>query len=98
VSGASLPERVARAALSFLAEPGDPAPGPLLRCCEPAEIVAALSSGDDPGTVLPAAGRDTADVGTGWLARRWRSAAASSVARAVLEDCWSARSRSWSAI
>ncbi len=71
MSGASLPERVARAALSFLAEPGDPALGPLLRCCEPAEIMVAVSSGDDPGTVLPAAGRDIPGIGQAF--RRWRA-------------------------
>jgi DNA processing protein len=64
-------ERLARAALSFLAEPGDPALGTLLRSCDPAEIVAAVSSGRDPRAALPAAGR-----GIGGLARafeRWRA-------------------------
>ena len=71
MSGASSSERAARAALSFLAEPGDPALGPLLRCCEPAEIVAALSSGDDPGTVLPATGRDIPGISQAF--RRWHA-------------------------
>jgi DNA processing protein len=64
-------DRQARAALSFLAEPGEPALGALLRCCGPADIVAALSSGREPKAVLPApAGR------IGGLARafaRWRA-------------------------
>jgi hypothetical protein len=47
-------QRFARIALSFVTEPGDLVLGGLLRCCEPAEIVVALSSGDDPATVLPA--------------------------------------------
>jgi hypothetical protein len=51
-------QRFARIALSFVAEPGDLALGALLRWCEPAEIMAALSSGDNPGTALPAAGRE----------------------------------------
>ena len=63
-------ERRARVALSFLAEPGDPVLGVLLRSCSPAEIVAAVS-GSDPRAVLPAAGR-----GIPGLARafeRWRA-------------------------
>jgi DNA processing protein len=35
-------ERIARAALTWVAEPGDPVMGALLRICPPAEIVAAL--------------------------------------------------------
>ena len=64
-------ERQARVMLSFLAEPGDPALGALLRACTPAEIVAALSSGREPRAALPGGGR-----GTGGLARafaRWRA-------------------------
>ena len=64
-------QRFARIALSFVAEPGDLVLGVLLRCCEPAEIMAALSSGDDPGTVLPAAGRDIPGIGQAF--RRWRA-------------------------
>lgn len=82
MSGASLPERVARAALSFLAEPGDPALGPLLRCCEPAEIVVALSCGDDPGTVASAAGREI--PGLTQVFRHSRGAAGSSAAPRVV--------------
>jgi len=47
------PERQARVMLSFLAEPGEPALGALLRVCTPAEIVAAVSSEREPGAVLP---------------------------------------------
>jgi DNA processing protein len=71
VNGAPGPERVARAALSFLAEPGDPALGQLLRCCEPAKIVAALSSGRAPEAVLPVTGRDIPGMGPAF--RRWRA-------------------------
>jgi len=53
VSAVSGQERLARAALSFLAEPGDPVLGALLRCWGPAEIVAAVSaSGDARATPL----------------------------------------------
>jgi DNA processing protein len=41
-------ERLARAALTWVAEPGDPAMGALLRSCSPAEIVAALTEGRLP--------------------------------------------------
>jgi len=41
-------ERLARAALTCVAEPGDPVMGALLRVCPPAEIVAALVQGRVP--------------------------------------------------
>jgi DNA recombination-mediator protein A len=46
-------ERLARAALTCVAEPGDPVMGALLRTCSPAEIVTALVQGRVP---VPAAG------------------------------------------
>jgi DNA processing protein len=49
-------ERFARIALSFLAEPGDPALGALLSACGPAETFAAICDGQPP----PAA--DTAEA------------------------------------
>jgi DNA processing protein len=64
-------QRFARIALSFVAEPGDLALGALLGWCEPAEIMAALSSGDDPGTALPAAGREIPGLSQAF--RRWRA-------------------------
>jgi DNA processing protein len=36
---------LARAALTYLAEPGDPALGALLETCEPAEVLAAIKAG-----------------------------------------------------
>jgi DNA processing protein len=42
------PERLARAALSWLAEPGDVQLGALLRTCSPGAIVAALTAGSWP--------------------------------------------------
>jgi DNA processing protein len=64
-------QRFARIGLSFVAEPGDLVLGGLLRCCEPAEIMAALSSGDDPGTALPVAGREIPGLDQAF--RRWRA-------------------------
>jgi len=47
-------ERAARAALTWVAEPGDQAMGALLRVCSPAEIVAALIEGRMPRLGDPA--------------------------------------------
>ncbi len=62
-------ERAARAALTWVAEPGDPVMGALLRYCSPAEIVAALTEGRMPRTAwVPAdsAVPETADsLGSG---------------------------------
>ena len=59
-------QRLARAALTYLAEPGDPALGALLARCEPAEVVAAIKAdllpatgpgcGDSPASRAPRAG------------------------------------------
>jgi DNA processing protein len=43
-------QSLARAALTYLAEPGDPALGALLEICEPAEVLAAIKAGTLPGT------------------------------------------------
>lgn len=58
MSGARGQDRLARTALAFIADPGDPVLGALLRLCSPAEIVAAVSSARDPGAALPAVSRD----------------------------------------
>ena len=42
-------EKLARAALTYLAEPGDPALGALLGICEPAEVLAAIRADLLPG-------------------------------------------------
>jgi DNA processing protein len=70
VGAVAAPERLARAVLSFLTEPGDPALGALLRCCGPEEIVAAVSSDGDPNSVLPA---DCAVPGVSRAFQRWRA-------------------------
>ncbi len=43
-------QALARAALTYLAEPGDPALGALLEICEPAEVLAAIKADMLPGT------------------------------------------------
>ncbi len=55
MTGPTGDERLARAVLSQLADPGDLALGALLRRCRPAEIVAALAAGRHP---LAGPGRD----------------------------------------
>jgi len=67
------PPALARAALTYLAEPGDPALGALLGICEPAEVVAAIKA-----DMLPAAGPGCGDTqaSRSALARalaRWRA-------------------------
>ncbi len=62
-------ERLARAALSVLADPGDPVLGALLRRCGPAEVVTAVRAGTDPKAVLPPAGREVPGIGR--ALRRW---------------------------
>src|SRR5580704_8246559 len=44
------PQALARAALTYLAEPADPALGALLEVCEPAEVLAAIKAGTLPAT------------------------------------------------
>jgi DNA processing protein len=47
-SGGLDEQKLARAALTYLAEPGDPALGALLGICEPAEMLAAIKAGVPP--------------------------------------------------
>jgi DNA processing protein len=78
-------ERAARVTLGFLAEPGDPALGALLRCCEPAQVVEAVLPGREPAAALPAA-----VDGVPGLARafgRWRARIGQIPAAARL-DAW----------
>ncbi len=57
-------QRLARAALTYLAEPGDPALGALLEICEPAEVLAAIKAGQLPAPadrhIAPATARRAA--------------------------------------
>ena len=66
-------DRLARAALTYLAEPGDPALGALLAICSPAEVLAAIKAdmlpGTGPGCGDTPAGRAALDRALG----RWRA-------------------------
>lgn len=73
-------ERLARAALTSVAEPGDPVMGALLKVCSPQEIVAALTEGRPPvpdldagaGTAVPLFAPDGARVpGLAGARSRW---------------------------
>jgi DNA processing protein len=64
-------ERLARVALSFLADPGDPILGALLRTLGPADVLAAIFSDSDPCCLLSAPG--AAVPGTDRVLARWRS-------------------------
>jgi DNA processing protein len=88
VSAVAGAERRARAALSFLAEPGEPALGALLKSCRPGEILDAVLSGKEPRAALPAA-----VGGVPGLARafgRWRARAGRIPSPARLE-AWERR-------
>ena len=66
-------QSLARAALTYLAEPGDPALGALLAICEPAEVLAAIKA-----DVLPATGPRCGDSpasrkALGHALGRWRA-------------------------
>ncbi len=63
-------DRYARAALSFLAEPGDPALGALLRRCRPVQIVAAIAAPRDNPAALVAACPDIGGLRRSF--ERWR--------------------------
>jgi DNA processing protein len=67
MSAAEDPDRLARATLTCIAEPGEPVLGALLRRCSPASIVAALIAGRSPLPGEPAglpAGPGTGEPGT----------------------------------
>jgi DNA processing protein len=70
-SAAAGQDWLARIALSFVAEPADPALGALLELCGAAEVVSAISSDGDVRTVLPAAARGVR--GLGRAVSRWRA-------------------------
>jgi DNA processing protein len=71
VSPATTKDRLARTALSFLAEPADPVLGALLERCAPAEIVAALAAPGDARAALPDVGDSARSVGR--AVARWRA-------------------------
>jgi len=71
MSLASGHERLARAALSFVAEPGDLVLGELLRSRSPAELVAVLSGHGDPRAAGPAGHRGS--LAAARAMERWRA-------------------------
>ncbi len=82
VTGDCAAERYARAALSFLAEPGDPVLGSLLLVMSPAELVEVIRSGDSvPEPAPPALAGAASAAGQGRIApgqadralARWRA-------------------------
>ena len=74
MTGPDETERIARAALTWVAEPADPAMGALLRTCSPIEIVAALTEGRRPR--ISAAPADSAvPGGSRWSGGRPESGA-----------------------
>jgi len=73
-------DRLARAALTYVAEPGDAAMGTLLRTCAPAGIIAALTEGRTPAGTGRIAGLDRA-------LRRW-AARLGTAPTTITLDAW----------
>jgi len=65
-------EKLARAALTYLAEPGDPALGALLGICEPAEVLAAIKADMLPGTGPGCGDSPASRAALGRALGRWR--------------------------
>ena len=61
-------EKLARAGLTYLAEPGDPALGALLAICSPAEVLAAIQATLYHGQRARRGRPGTAQLGSGDLA------------------------------
>jgi len=66
-------EKLARAALTFLAEPGDPALGALLAICSPAEILTAIKADMLPGTGPGCGDTPASRASLGRALARWRA-------------------------
>ncbi|HEY5988093.1 MAG TPA: DNA-processing protein DprA [Streptosporangiaceae bacterium] len=77
-------ERLARAALTCVAEPGDPAMGTLLRWCTPTEIIAALTENRMPS---PAALEPAGVAGLDRSLKRWAARLGEAPSEAAL-DAW----------
>jgi DNA processing protein len=77
------PDRLARAALSCLAEPADPQLGALLRACSPASVVSALAAGTLPVGVAPAS---AGIPGLAQAFRRWSARLGEVPTEGVLAD------------
>ena len=66
-------QRLARAALTYLAEPGDPALGALLAICSPTEILAAIKADMLPGTGSGCGDTPASRAALGRALGRWRA-------------------------
>jgi DNA processing protein len=66
-------QSLARAALTYLAEPGDPALGALLEICDPAEILAAIKADMLPGTAPGCADSPASRKAMERALGRWRT-------------------------
>ncbi|HEY2286879.1 MAG TPA: DNA-processing protein DprA [Streptosporangiaceae bacterium] len=71
MSRAGTRDRLARTALSFVADPADPVLGALLECCSPAEVMAAVSAPGDARLTLPAIAEGAQSLGR--AVTRWRA-------------------------
>jgi DNA processing protein len=67
------PQALARAALTYLAEPGDPALGALLEICEPADVLTAIKAGTLPGTGPGCGDRPASRRALELALARWRT-------------------------
>ena len=65
-------QHLARAALTYLAEPADPALGALLGSCEPAEVLGAIKAGVLSGSAAGCAGGPAARRALERALGRWR--------------------------
>ena len=66
-------DRLARAALTYLAEPADPALGALLEICSPAEVLAAIKADMLPGTGPGCGDTPASRAALGRALARWRA-------------------------
>jgi DNA processing protein len=89
MTGVSDPERLARAMLSSLADPGDVALGALLRHCPAAEVVAALAAGRHPVPGRPGEQAELWDIGPPRGSGRAHSGGIAGLDRALQR--WAAR-------
>src|SRR5712675_1874513 len=65
-------QKLARAALTYLAEPGDPALGALLGICEPGKVLTAIKADMLPGTGPGCGDSQASRAALGRALGRWR--------------------------
>ncbi len=89
MTGVSDSERMARAVLSYLSDPGDATLGALLRRCPPADVVAALAAGRHPLAWPPGEPAEPCDIGQSAARGRARESGIPGLDRALQR--WEAR-------